>query len=1031
MDFYDVLDQTVALLQQRGRVTYNALKLQFHLDDDQLAVLKEELLYAHPQVVDDVGRGLRWTGDTAVPQAPAPSAPQPTPTPASQEDPPQTATPGIIPRLPEAERRQLTVLFWDLADSTRLSGQLDLEDLREVVLAYQATCVEMIQRFDGYIAQYLGDGLLVYFSYPQAHEDDAQRAVRTGLGILDAMGTLNTRLQQAKGIRLAVRLGIHTGPVVVGTMGSGGRHEQLALGETPNIAARLQSLAAPDTVAISDTTYRLVQGCFRCNDLGLHSLRGVETPLQVYCALGESAAQSRLDVAGATGLTPLVGRELEVGLLQERWAQSTDGLGQVVLVSGEAGIGKSRLVHVLTERVADDGAPRLTLRCSPYHTNSAFYPVIEHLQRLLQWHRDATPAARLTALEQALQTANLPLLEEEMVLRVTGGKPLPAEVLAQIVAKTDGIPLFVEELVKTILEAGLVQEDAGRYVLTGPLPPLAIPATLQDALMARLDRLAVVKDVAQLSAVLGREFPYELLLAAALDEVTLQQALAQLVGAELLYQRGVPPQATYLFKHALIQDTAYQSLLQRTRQQYHQRIAQVLTSRFPETVEGQPEVAAHHYNEAGLTNEAIDYWQRAGQQALQRSAYAEAMSHLTRALDLLTTLPESRARSQQELVVQMTLGIVLRATKGQAAPEVERLYTHAHELCERVGEPLQRFRVLWGLWMVYSNRGEYPPMLQVGEQLLSLAERLQDPDLLLEAYHALWASYFLGGELAAARPHFEQGLRLYEPQRHRTHAALYSGHDPGVCCHQLAAPSLWLLGYPDQAVANSQAALALAQQLAHPYTLTLALYFAAMVHHLCRDVPLTQARAEALMTVATDQEFPLHLAQAMPLRGWTLSESGRVEEGIAQIHQGLAAYQATGATRDRPYYLALLAEASAKVGQTTEGLEALAEALATLTKGGVPWWEAELYRLRGELLLLSTDNEAAAEACFHQALDIAPRQQARSLELRATMSLARLWQRQGKRAEAHQVLAPISGWFTEGFDTVDLQEAKALLETLT
>ena len=541
----------------------------------------------------------------------------------------------------------------------------------------------------------------------------------------------------------------------------------------------------------------------------------------------------------------------------------------------------------------------------------------------------------------------------------------------------------------------------------------------------------MVKDVAQLGAVLGREFPYELLLAVArLDEVTLQQALAQLVGAELLYQRGEPPQATYIFKHALIQDTAYQSLLKSTRQQYHQRIAQVLTTRFPETVERQPEVAAHHYTEAGLNNEAIDYWQRAGQQALQRSAYAEAMSHLTIALDLLTTLPESRERSQQELVVQMTLGIALRATKGQAAPEVERLYTRAHELCERVGEPLQLFRVLWGLWMVYSNRGEYQPMLQVGEQLLSLAQRLQDPDLLLEAHHALWATLFLGGELAAARPHFEQGLRLYEPQRHHTHAALYSGHDPGVCCHQLAAPSLWLLGYPDQAVANSQAALVLAQQLAHPYTLTLALYFAAMVHHLRRDVPLTQARAEALMTVATDQEFPLHLAQAMPLRGWTLTENGQAEEGIAQIHQGLAAYQATGATRDRPYYLALLAEASAKVGQTTEGLEALAEALATLAKSGVPWWEAELYRLRGELLLLSADNEAAAEACFHQALDIAPRQQARSLELRAAMSLTRLWQRQGKRAEAHQLLEPIYGWFTEGFDTADLKEAKALLDEL-
>ena len=388
MEFYDILDQIVALLQRRGRVTYNALKLQFTLDDDQLAVLKDELLYAHPQVVDDAGRGLRWTDDTAVTQAPAPPVPQPTPQPVSQADYPlQDTSPRIPPRPQEAERRQLTVLFCDLADSTRLAGQLDPEDLREVVLAYQATCVEMIQRFDGYVAQYLGDGLLVYFGYPQAHEDDAQRAVRAGLGILDAMGTLNTRLERAKGMRLAVRIGIHTGPVVVGTMGSGGRHEQLALGETPNLAARLQSLAAPDTVAISETTHRLVQGYFRCDDLGSPSLKGVETPLRVYRVVEESAAQSRLDVAGTTGLTPLVGREHEVGLLRERWAQSRDGLGQVVLLSGEAGIGKSRLVRVLTERVADEGAPWLTLRCSPYHTNSAFYPVIEHLQRLLQWHR--------------------------------------------------------------------------------------------------------------------------------------------------------------------------------------------------------------------------------------------------------------------------------------------------------------------------------------------------------------------------------------------------------------------------------------------------------------------------------------------------------------------------------------------------------------------------------------------------------------------------------------------------------------------
>src|SRR5215470_10242387 len=428
MDLYDVLDQVVTLLQRHGRVTYNALKLQFYLDEAQLAVLKDELLYAYPQVVDDAGRGLHWTSDPAGSQAQTLPVPQHEPQPIRQADsPPQDTSPRMTPRPPEAERRQLTVLFCDLADSTRLAGRLDPEDLREIVLAYQASCVEVLQRFDGHVAQYLGDGLLVYFGYPQAHEDDAQRAIRAGLGILDAMGTLNTRLETARGIRLAVRIGVHTGPVVVGTMGSGGRHEQLALGETPNLAARLQSLAAPDTVAISDTTHRLVQGYFRCDDLGSSSLKGVETPLRVYRVVEESAAQSRLDVAGATGLTPLVGREHEVGLLRERWAQSRDGLGQVVLLSGEAGIGKSRLVRVLTERVADEGTPQLTLRCFSYHTNSAFYPVIEHLQRLLQWHRHETPAARLAALEQALQTVGLPLAEVVPLLATLLSLPVPEQ----------------------------------------------------------------------------------------------------------------------------------------------------------------------------------------------------------------------------------------------------------------------------------------------------------------------------------------------------------------------------------------------------------------------------------------------------------------------------------------------------------------------------------------------------------------------------------------------------------------------------
>jgi class 3 adenylate cyclase len=624
MTFDEILAHVLDLLQRQGRVSYRALKRRFNLDDEYLEDLKAELIKAQRMAVDEDGEVLVWTGSpgrspaTGADEEHVPSALQAAPPRAQPADhttpidwsPAQRGT-------PEAERRQLTVLFCDLVDSTVLASQLDPEDWREVVRAYQETCAKVIVRFEGHIAQYLGDGLLVYFGYPQAHEDDAQRAVRTGLGMLAAMESLNTDLVRDKGGRLAVRIAIHTGLVVVGEMGSGGRHEHLALGDTPNLAARLQGLAAHDTVVISAATARLVQGYFICEDHGTQGLKGIDAPVHVYQVTGESAAQSRLDVAGVTGLTPLVGREAEVMLLQERWTQSTDGRGQVVVLSGEAGIGKSRLVRVLTERVVAAHIPRLTLRCSPYHTHSALYPVIEHLQRVLHWHRDAPPEATLATLEQVLQTAHLPLAEvvplvaallslpvparyppltlspqrqkqktqealvawllaeaaqqpvlaiwedlhwadpsslellgrlldqaptarvllvltcrsefrlpwaprsyvtpltltrltrqqiEEMVLRVTGGKPLPAEVLRQIVEKTDGIPLFVEELVKMILESGLVQEEAERYILTGPLPPLAIPTTLQDALMARLDPLAPVKADALLALSTEHDF---------------------------------------------------------------------------------------------------------------------------------------------------------------------------------------------------------------------------------------------------------------------------------------------------------------------------------------------------------------------------------------------------------------------------------------------------------------------------------------------------------------------------------------------
>ncbi len=780
----------------------------------------------------------------------------------SGSQPPIPSTQPLTPRS-EAERRQLTVMFCDLVGSTALSAQLDPEELREVVRAYQETCTEVICRYDGHIAQHLGDGLLVYFGYPHAHEDDAQRAVHTGLGIVGAFqksvpsalagGGLSRARQQAANAPLPygrgsaipplqVRIGIHTGLVVIGEIGSSEKREMLALGETPNIAARLQGLAAPDTVVLSAVTQRLVAGLFECQDLGPQPLKGLSTPLSVYRVVRESEAQSRFDAAVRKGLTPLVGREEELGLLRRRWEQAKTDEGQAVLLSGEPGIGKSRLVQTLKEQVSAEGATRIEFRCSAYHQNSAFYPIIEHLQRLLQLGQDDASQTKLAKLQQALsryrfpQADTLPLLAsllslphpdgvpaitlspqkqkqktqealvawiveeaeqaavycawedlhwadpstlevltlfldqvptarlltlltfhpdftppwrprahltqltltrlgrpqvEAMVEQVTEGKALPADVLQQIISKTDGVPLFVEELTKMVLESGLLREEDGRYVGArgqwkgqaegAPIPPLAIPSTLQDSLMARLDRLATVREIVQLGATLGREFSYELLHAVSpLDEGSLQQGLRQLVEAELIYQRGLPPQARYLFKHALIQDAAYQSLLKSKRQQYHQQIAHVLEERFAETKETQPELLAHHYTEAGFTAQAIPYWQRAGQRALERSANIEAIAHLTKGLELLSTLPDTPERAQQELTLQIALGLSLMASRGWAAPEAEQAYARARELCRQVGETPQLFQVLAGLFAFYYVRGELKTARELGDQLLRL-----------------------------------------------------------------------------------------------------------------------------------------------------------------------------------------------------------------------------------------------------------------------------------------------------------------------
>jgi predicted ATPase len=620
----------------------------------------------------------------------------------------------------------------------------------------------------------------------------------------------------------------------------------------------------------------------------------------------------------------------------------------------------------------------------------------------------------------------------EMASRVAHSKTLPAEVMEQVVAKTDGVPLFVEELTKMVLESGLLQEREERYELTGPLPPLAIPTTLHDSLMARLDRLATVKALAQLGATLGREFSYALLQAVSpWDEGTLGRGLQRLVEAEFLYQQGLPPEATYLFKHALIQETAYQSLLRSTRQQYHQRIAQVLETRFPESCETQPELLAHHYTEAGLAEQAIGYWQRAGQQASERSANLEAVSHFTTGIELLKTLPETPERTQYALTLHIGLGAALQIAKGIAAPEVEHAYTQARVLCQQVGETLQLVEVLLGLWRFYAVRSRFQTARELGETLLRLAQHAHAPALAVIAHYALGVTWFCLGALPAARQHLEEGIARYTPDQRRA-LAFRMGHDPGVACRAFAAQTLWLLGYPEQALAHLHDALTLAQELSHPFSLAFARCWAAFVLQFRRDVPSVHEQAEAAVALSTAQGFPLWAALGTSLRGWALAVQGQGENGMAQVRQGIAAGRATGAAQHVPYLCTVLAEVCDHLSHTEDGFQALAEAHTLVEQQEERWWEAEIYRLRGVLLLRQPGTpHAEAEAWLQRALDIARRQEAKSLELRAAMSLSRLWQQQGKRQEAYDLLAPIYHWFTEGFDTADLQDARALLAELS
>ncbi len=1043
-----------------------------------------------------------------------------------------------------AERRQLTVMLCDLVGSTALSARLDPEDMRAITGAYHRCCAEQIAKSGGFVAKYMGDGVLAYFGYPQAHEDDAERAVRSGLRLVDAV----SRLKTGHDALLQVRIGIATGLVVVGDLiGEGAAQEQAVVGDTPNLAARLQGIAEPNTVVIADSTRRLLGNLFELEDLGAKDLKGVAGPVRAWAAVRASSVESRFDALHTTGLTALVGREEEFELLLRRWSRAKTGEGQVVLLSGEAGIGKSRLTAALLERLAAEPHTRLRYFCSPQRADSAFHPIIGQMERAaglayddkLQTKLDkldamlaqtstspedavlladmlslpndgrypvlaSTPEQRRQRTLEALTSQlgglarqspvlmifedahwvdptslevlgrivdrikilpallivtfrpefNAPWVGQSHVTNLTlnrlgereaaaiiahlvGNKELPADVLVEIVERTDGIPLFVEEMTKAVLEAES-EGAARRTVAVVPSPALAVPASLHASLMARLDRLGPAKEVAQIGSAIGREFSHALLaLVARKPGIELGSALDRLIQAGLLSRQGVPPQASYLFKHALVQDAAYGTLLREPRRALHARIAETLERQFAETAESQPEILARHCTEAGLIEKAAGLWGKAGWRSLDRSALIEAAEQLTRALEQIATLPGTPALRREQTKLQVALITPLIHVKGRAAAETKAATEQARLLIERaeaLGEPLEDplllFSVLYAFWVASFVAFNGDVCRDLAAQFLALAEKQRATVPLMIGHRIMGASLVQTGDIAEGRGHLDRAIALYDPAEHRPLATRFS-QDVGVAALSYRSFALWLLGYPEAALRETDDALKKAREMGQAATLMFALAHAGIPYTLCGNCAAAAAHAQELVALAEKKGSLSWKARGMMNQGSVLALTGRASDATEILTSGIAAWRTTEATALMPLYLSHLARAHAELGQFEEAWRCIGEAMTAVETTKEKWCEAEIHRTAGKLTLMSPGPDTAkAEAHFEHALAVARVQRAKSWELRTATSMARLWRDQGNRAEARDLLAPIYDWFTEGFDTPDLKAAGVLLETL-
>jgi class 3 adenylate cyclase/predicted ATPase len=1061
------------------------------------------------------------------------------PTLAQQAGPSTPAEASPTARPAAAERRQLTVMFVDLVGSTALSAALDPEEMGAAIRVYQNAVAGETLRFEGHIAKFMGDGVLAYFGWPQAHEDDAERAVRAALALARAVSEL-----EVSGHRLSARIGIATGLVVVGeAIGEGEAQERSVVGETPNLAARLQALASPGSVVIGQATRRLVGTLFELTDLGPTRIKGFAEPIAAFVVQGEGSADGRFEALHGQRLTPLIGREHELAMLLERWSWAKDGDGQVVLIAGEAGIGKSRLLHALREKLAGEPHIAITHFCSAYHTNSMLHPIVAQLERAAGFASHDEPGDRLAKLEALLaqgaeqldeaaplvgallgvttddrypalnltpqrqkqrtfeilmeQLAGLarerPVLQlyedlhwadpstlelldmvveraralpvlvvithrpqfsppwsgqahvtalpvnrlgrrqaAAMALRVTGGKALPAEILDQILERTDGVPLFLEELTRTMLESGLMTDAGDHYELTGPLPPLAIPANLHDSLMARLDRLATVKELAQIGAVIGREFSHELLAAVAdRPQEQLESELDQLVASELVFRRGSPPDAAYSFKHALVKDVAYQSLLKSRRQQLHARVVRVFEERFPGVVETQPELLAYHLTEAGLDARAADAWARAGRAALGRSAMREAANSLSRAVGLLQGMPSSPERQRLELELLGALGVALTNTLGPASPEAQAAHERADLLSQELGDRKARFRARWNLWRVYVMRAEFNSAVAAGDALLAEAHADGDADHEVQARHALWSSLIYRGDLEVGCHHVDRALALYEVSRHGTQALTFGGHDARECGLTQSGNALFLLGYPERALARRMEGIAHALALGQPHLVAHALTHGSMLLQLAGELEELDRQTILLARLADEHGLAVYQPEARIQAAWRAVHDGRDHSAAKEIRYFVDRRVAMGTILLHSYFLMLLADAWLRLGRPDETLAAIKQGLARAEATGEHFCTAELHRLRARACLaLDARDAPVAEAALDAALAAARHQSSRIFELRAACDLARLWADRGQRRNAHNLLAPVYGWFTEGFKTADLKDAKALLEEL-